>query len=273
MRKFDTTYKDVLHKVLMDGFEQNNNRTGHKVKAIHGYAFRWNMKYWPVANCRAMFAKTGAAELAWTLGGNRSTKWLKKYTTIWNDFETEADYIETAYGHRWRHAFGVDQLMNIISKLEKDPSSRQQVLMTWNPHVDNVAEASNIPCPFTAVINIIDHKLNIHLTLRSNDVYLGLPYDVMMYTLLGNALANELGVEAGELFYSIAHGHLYDNQYNAAAEVLNSARKGEAFEIDLDWSVNDILKDPSLYVAQAWGALKSTGYAPDKGPERIKVVT
>ena len=271
-KTFDQVYKEALEQVIDVGIYQYNRRTQTTILATHGYSFRWDMTKYPVTVARPMYVKTGAAELAWMLSGSQDITWLKKYTHIWDAFSDENDMLETAYGYRWKYAFGVDQIRNIIYRLHQDPSSRQQVLMSWDARVDNVIEASNIPCPYTAVVNIIDNKLNIHLTLRSNDVYLGLPYDVMMYTLLGNALAYSLGVEVGELFYSIAHMHLYENQFEAARAIIARDHPGENRYIDLAWSVEAILEDPDIYIIRAAKDLHMTNYQPEAGPGKVKVV-
>ncbi len=271
-KTFDQIYVEALGHVLDIGKIQFNKRTKTTIKATHGYSFRWNMNFYPVTLARPMYVKTGAAELAWMLSGTKDTKWLKQYTQIWTAFETAKDTVETAYGHRWRYAFGVDQIMNIIGKLHSDPSSRQQVLLSWDPRVDNVQNATNIPCPYTAVVNIIDNKLNIHLTLRSNDVYLGLPYDVMMYTLLGQALAISLHIEPGELFYSIAHMHLYENQFEAAETLVRRNHEGNKIYIESNSSINDIMRNPAIYVGKITADLKRTNYLPEAGPPKIKVV-
>ena len=41
---------------------------------------------------------------------------------------------------------------------------------------------------------IRDNKLNMITTMRSNDIYLGFTYDVFIFTLMQEILANELGM-------------------------------------------------------------------------------
>jgi len=261
---FTVVYGEALQHVLAYGSKQFNERTNTEIRSWHGYSFRWDMNYVPLSMQRKMFLGTMAAEVAWMLSGDTSIHWLKKYTSIWDAFADDKEQIPTAYGHRWRKSFGVDQIQNIIDKLKADPSSRQQVLMSWDPRADNVVAASNVPCPYTAVINIIDNKLNIHLTLRSNDVFFGLPYDVGMYTMLGQAFAKELDVEVGEMFYSIAHMHIYSNQYNAATEVAASGVAGQAFKLNHGCSIVDIISDKSHFVEHVRELYKELNYEPRK---------
>ncbi len=266
-RKLNTDFTEVYYNVLKhvkdEGQWQDNARTGTKVLATFGYSFRWDMNFMPLSSGRKMHLTTMAAEVAWMLSGSTSIQWLKKYTKIWNAFADDKDEIPTAYGHRWRHSFGVDQIQNIIDKLTEDPSSRQQVLMSWDARCDNVVPAANIPCPFTAVIAIINGKLNIHLTLRSNDVFYGLPYDVGMYTFLGQAFASELGVEVGELFYSIAHAHIYENQMDAVEEMLtDKVTQGPQYKVELRASITDIISDKSVFVRHVADIYEQLKYEP-----------
>jgi len=269
---FDDLYKEMLRQVINYGTKQENKRTGTTVTAFHGMAVKWDMKYYPLLQLRKMFPKTGAAEVAWMLLGTTSTEFLNKYTSIWKQFEDDGmpGNINTAYGYRWRSAFKVDQIENIVNKLKEDPSSRQQVLMSWDPRIDNVIPNKNIPCPYTAVINIIGGKLNIHLTLRSNDIVVGLPYDFLMYTLLGNLFANELGVEPGILAYSIAHGHIYHEHLGTVDKVMNKETDCKRVKVGFTDTITSCRSNPELFVSNV--AEDCISYAPCEWNPRPKVI-
>lgn len=271
-RYFDELYRDAINTVLSYGKEQFNERTRTKITAFHGMSFKWDMNYYPLLQIRKMYPKTGAAEVAWMLSGETSTEFLSKYTSIWKQFEDTDNpgNICTAYGFRWKHAFGIDQIENIVQKLRKDPSSRQQVLMSWDAVVDNVRQNKNVPCPYTAVINIIDGKLNILLTLRSNDIVVGLPYDFLMYTLLGNLLANSLNVEVGELAYSIAHAHVYHVHLDIYKEMIPMTYKEDRVPVRLTDTINSCRDNPELFVDNV--ASDTLAYKPNDWAPRPKVV-
>jgi len=211
MTKFDKVYKDTLEYVITEGTNSTNKRTGSTVRQVHGYSFNYDMNLLPRLRLRKTWISSAAAELAWFLSGTKDASWINEKTSIWREFTDSENNINTAYGYRWRYKWGYDQVENIIMKLKLDNSSRQQILLSWDPEEDNINIAKNIPCPFVYVINIIDNKLNIHLTLRSNDAWLGLPYDIMTACLLGRAFANSLDVKLGSLHYSVANLHLYEN--------------------------------------------------------------
>lgn len=269
---FDDLYKDAIKEVMQHGLLQPNARTKTEVIAVHGMAFKWDMRKYPLLYLRKGFPKTGAAEVAWMLSGEKSTEWISKYTSIWKQFEDDdkPGQISTAYGYRWKHAFDVDQIANIIEKLKEDNTSRQQVLMSWDARVDNVAKAKNVPCPYTAVINIINGRLNIHLTLRSNDIIVGLPYDFLMYVLLGNLIANSLKVEPGILSYAIAHGHIYKPHYELAAQIIDKPAYPEHTWVAFDTTVEDCIADPDAFVKAV--ILDTQDYKPsDWNPKPVVV--
>ena len=262
---FDNIYIKALKHVLDNGVEQLNGRTKAKILATHGYSFDYDMNILPLLYVRKVWAKSAAAELAWFLSGTRDATWVNEQTSIWKEFTDENDEIPTAYGYRWSRAFGYDQIDNIITKLSLDSTSRQQVLLSWDPRVDNREVALNIPCPLMYIINIIDNKLNIHLTLRSNDVWLGLPYDVMTACLLGKALANTLKVDLGKLHYSIAHMHLYENQLEAAGAAIGISKtfKKTSFPLVRNFSsytIYGIRKHKDAYV-ESFNHLKDYNFS------------
>ena len=79
----------------------------------------------------------------------------------------------------------------------------------------------NVPCPISIIVQILDNKLNMNVTMRSQDCYLGLPSDISGFSLLNLILANELNIKPGIYTHFIANPHLYSNQYENAKILLN----------------------------------------------------
>src|SRR5438445_673014 len=83
-----------------------------------------------------------------------------------------------------------------VTLLETDPSSRQGVVVAWDPGADGLEPQQtrkNVPCPYTFTVNIIGGALHLHNILRSNDMMLGCPTDVAGFALLQRILAARLG--------------------------------------------------------------------------------
>ena len=122
---------------------------------------------------------------------NQAEEFLNKFTRIWDDFSSLSGVVTAAYGWRWRHEFGRDQIGELVKSLKQDPSNRQGVVLAWNPGGDGLGSKQklNVPCPFGFTVNIIGGKLNLHNLVRSNDMILGFPHDVAGFALLQRILA------------------------------------------------------------------------------------
>lgn len=223
MTEFDRQYQNALRQILETGTEQLNKRTGRKIKSLPGLTFELNHGF-PLLTLRRIPIKIFVAEQIWFLtGSNRPEPFLRQFTKIWDGFTEAGGTVAAAYGYRWRHHFGRDQINLLIKHLRNDPSSRQGVVLMWDPADDSLESPNpkkNNPCPFAFVTNIINNRLNLHLIIRSNDMILGTPHDVGGFALLQRLLAAKLRSKPGKLTVSISHAHIYDAHYQAAGELV-----------------------------------------------------
>jgi thymidylate synthase len=174
------------------------------------------------------------------MGSRKPVEFIDQYTKIWNDFTNINGVVNSAYGFRWRQFFGRDQIGLLVSLLEKEPSSRHGVVISWDPASDGLnpeLKKKNVPCPISFTVNIIGGKLHFHTIFRSNDMVVGCPFDVAGFALLQRMLAARLGVGVGVYSHSISNAHIYDVHYEAAQEIIS--RAGQEKEIELnaqpDW--------------------------------------
>lgn len=222
MTQFDQLYREAILKIMNEGYEEYNERTGHKTKIIPGLTFELDRGF-PLLTLRKIPIKLFVAEQIWYIMGSKNPDdFVNKFTGIWKDF-TEADgTVAAAYGNRWRHAFGRDQLGLLVKHLAEQPGSRHGVVITWDPREDglgNPESKKNVPCPYTFTVNIIGNKLHILNVVRSNDMMLGCPHDVGGFYLLLCILAAKLNVKPGKLTYTISNAHIYDIHYQQAWEI------------------------------------------------------
>ncbi|MBW3569007.1 thymidylate synthase [Candidatus Parcubacteria bacterium] len=230
---FDLIYQDLLGKILNEGTREVNARTGHETAASFGLNFSIDIEKdgFPLLTLRKIPLKLFIAEQIWFISGARKPEiFLRNFTKIWDDFTNPGDVVTVAYGYRWRRHFGRDQLGKLVELLAKDPSSRQGVVITWDPASDGLGGVSkgNVPCPYTFVVNIICGRLHFMNVVRSNDMILGFPHDVAGFALLQVILAQKLGVKPGIYSHTIANAHIYDTHYSAAEEMIRrkvSAKK------------------------------------------------
>ncbi|MBU1705596.1 thymidylate synthase [Patescibacteria group bacterium] len=275
MTNFDGQYLENIRRIYQEGEDIYSERTGLSTKAIPGMTFEVFPKQgFPLLTLRKIPIKIFCAEVVWMLTGSKNLDFMQQFTKIWDDFAEEDGTMETAYGYRWRHHFGRDQLLDAVQHLKDEPSSRQAVIVMWDPASDGLTapKKKNVPCPFTWVINIINNKLNLHLIIRSNDMMLGNPHDVAGFALLQSMLAQELGTAVGKLTVSISHAHIYENHYPQVEELLTRDNH-EHIEINCQLPPNSFKRglegDPEL-VEELFRLFKEQ-YKPQPPLEKMKI--
>jgi thymidylate synthase len=223
MTRFDALYKSAIARVFQEGEDVFSDRTGFATKALPGVTFEIDSeKGFPLLTLRKIPIKLFCSEVVWMITGHKHLDFIRQFTRIWDDFAEEDGTMEAAYGYRWRNHFGRDQLLDLVEHLRTEPTSRQGVVVMWDPASDGLTapKKKNVPCPFCWTANIIGGKLNLHLIIRSNDMMLGNPHDTAGFALLQAMLAQELGVRVGKLTVSISHAHIYEGHYDQVAELL-----------------------------------------------------
>src|SRR5581483_6113955 len=106
MTSFDREYQKAILDIMNKGYEETNERTGHKIKILPGVTLRVDNGF-PLLTLRKIPIKLFVAEMIWyIMGGKRPDEFLNKFTGIWKDFTESDGTVAAAYGYRWRHHFG-----------------------------------------------------------------------------------------------------------------------------------------------------------------------
>lgn len=157
------------------------------------------------------------AELIWILKGDNSRRiidyWNSSYKSYAAD-ENSAVY-HGAYGYRLRKNFGFDQLQRAYEALKNNPSNRQTVLIYWDakqdfPNEDGSRRSRDIPCNICSMLKIRNNKLEWSQLMRSNDIHLGLPYNLVQFTHIQEIMAGWLNIGVGTYTHYSDSLHLYD---------------------------------------------------------------
>lgn len=111
-----------------------------------------------------------------------------------------------AYGPRVRH-----QLHSVARRLQRDPDTRQAVVTIWDPAYDAHTDGlRDYPCTLSLHFMVRDDALDLHVTMRSNDVWWGLAHDVFQFTQLQQTMAAALGFELGQYYHHANSLHFYE---------------------------------------------------------------
>lgn len=183
----------------------------HCVLSLANPRHRWVYSRSPAIN--PAFA---IAEVIWILSGSRESRLLNFWNRQLPQFAGDGDVYHGAYGYRLRSHFGKDQLEGAYRTLRHNPSSRQVVLQMWDPVVDAPTENgepanADVPCNVGAFLKIRNGRLDWTQVVRSNDIYRGLPYNLVQFTCLQEVVAGWLGVEMGTYTHMCDSLHLYES--------------------------------------------------------------
>lgn len=183
----------------------------------------------------------------------------QRYRTTHNSLTGEArrvysgpmffDGVKAAYGYRWRNHFGRDQLRLAVDALRKDPTDRRVYVSAWDPAEDGLGAVGqrNVPCPTSFTFSVQEGELHSSLFLRSSDVFVGLPYDVMGHALLMDAAAHELRLRPGVMHVTLAHAHLYECHWEMAEEMMSHEPVVPPMQLP-GWTLSQVEKAPDEYV-------------------------
>lgn len=207
-------YLDLLKDILENG-NVRETRNGTTL-SVFGRQIRFDLTQgFPLLTTKKLHIKSIVGELLWFLSGSTNTRYLKENgITIWDEWERENGDVGKIYPYQWRHwglpGQSIDQITRVIESLKADPHGRRHIVTAWNP-VD-VETAALPPCHILFQFYVNDGKLSCHLTQRSCDAPLGLPFNIASYALLTHLIAREVNLHVGELVMSLGDLHIYHNQ-------------------------------------------------------------
>ena len=137
------------------------------------------------------------------------------YGKQWVDWPT---YVPVE-GGLFRPGEGINQVAALVESLKCNPGSRRHIIEGWN--VAEVDRMALPPCHKTYQFHVAAGKLNGILYQRSCDVALGLPFNLWSAALLQRMLAEQTGLEPGELVWMGGDVHLYLNHADLIEEQLS----------------------------------------------------
>ncbi|WBB47318.1 thymidylate synthase [Verrucosispora sp. WMMA2044] len=180
------------------------------------------------------------AEALWILSGS-DAPWIFDYNDRLRIYADDG-VLRGAYGPRLRRWDGqIDQLDAVRQQLLRDRDSRRGVIQLYDPSRDHRGYR-DVPCTLGYRFFIRDGRLIMHTSMRSQDLWLGFPYDIFTTTLIHELMAGWLGVELGEYHHHVDSLHLYaDNAEAAAASLQGTEGTAELDPVAVSWPDLDAL--------------------------------
>lgn len=157
-------------------------------------------------------------ELAWYFTGREDVEFISKFSSFWEHISDDGVTNRSAYGAIVFNRYGFDQVAQVIDTLKRDPYSRRAVINFNVPNPKRFETKDEI-CTIALVFELRGGKLDCTGIMRSNDVWLGTPYDVVFFTELQKHIANELGVGYGKYTHFAVSLHAYEKDIDRVREV------------------------------------------------------
>ena len=220
----DRQYEDLLAKILDSGNEKAD-RTGTGTRSLFGAQLRYNLAdSFPLITTKRVFMRGVAEELFWFLSGTSNVRPLQeKKVHIWDDWADAEGELGPVYGVQWRSwpspKGNIDQIENLLSTIKNDPSSRRMLVSAWN--VSELDKMALAPCHLLFQAYVADGRLSLQVYQRSCDMFLGVPFNIASYSLLTHMLAQQSGLEVGELIWTGGDCHIYNNHVEQVREQLS----------------------------------------------------
>lgn len=282
----DNEYLDLVEYIISKG-KWKQNRTGTKTKSVFGPQLRFDLSDGtiPLLTTKRMHVRSIIHEILWYLQGDGNIKYLHDHNvTIWDEWATKTGDLGPVYGVQWRkwntgkmkwihsdtqEPLTIDQIAVLIDQLKYNPDSRRMLVSAWNvadladESISPVENAENgkmalPPCHYTFQCYVADGQLSMILNQRSCDVGLGLPFNIVQYSILLRMLAEVTNLEPGEFIWNGGDVHIYENHLHLLAEqvhrepypspILTFKRKVtdiDDFEFD-DFMINGYQSHPSI---------------------------
>lgn len=255
MSTFEKQYLDIIRDILDNG-EVEPNRTGIDTLATWGQTLHIPLSEgFPIITTRKTPLRIAFEETMFFLRGEVDTKKLEeKKIKIWEGNTSREfldkvglDYLPVGhmgkgYSFQWRNfngsymkdvsgsrheddytvdyyapTGGVDQVVNLLEGMKKDPTGRRHIITAWNPA--QTKEMALPPCHLYQQYRVSSTgELNSTFVMRSWDFLYGAPFNIMGYALLNHIFAKHLNLEPGKLVGFGNDVHLYENQLDIARQ-------------------------------------------------------
>ena len=231
-------YHDLVQHVLDNG-TRKENRTGVDTLSTFNYNYEIDLdEGFPMLTTKKISWKNIVIELLWFLSGDYHTKFLEKHNCkFWDAWVDDDGRVPSAYGSFWRRfpvqkscspddimdwgPYGTnDQLGYVIRTLRENPDSRRLVVSAWYP--DNAQNSKLPPCHCMYIFNVQykdgEPRLCLHLTQRSCDVALGIPYNIASYALLLHLIGQMTDIKPWLFAHTLVDAHIYTSKPDGSME-------------------------------------------------------
>ena len=213
-RNANEAYEYVHDRILQDGMDFADTKalfnvgfyiTDSQDNKIINKERNWKLNY-------------AEAEWQWYLSGNpnidRLGELYGKTPEIWKIMADKDGNVNSNYGWQWQRNIkntNLSQIDWVIKLLKQYPITRQAAISIYDMKEAN-SYATDTPCTYAVQFTIVHGKLDMCVTMRSNDLWYGFCNDQYCFSKLQKMVSDELNIKPG-VYYHFAHNmHLYNDK-------------------------------------------------------------
>ena len=207
-RNANEAYEYLHDKIIQEGVKFGDTKalfnvgfyiTDPKDRKIINKEREWNENY---ADC----------EWLWYLSGDRSVdklgEFYGKIPPIWEKMANAEGNVNSNYGWQWDRNKQIDY----VYKLLLDQPDTRQAVITILDMKEHDKFTYDTPCTYAIQFTIVNGRLDMCVTMRSNDLWYGFCNDQYQFSKLQELMAYRLDIETGT-YYHFAHNmHLYNDK-------------------------------------------------------------
>jgi len=191
---------------------------------------RERVLFWPERDANPFFH---FMESLWMIAGRNDVDFVSHYAKNMLNFSDDGVTLHGAYGYRWRHHFGGDQLGLAGDLLRSDPDDRRVVVQMWDPNVDLGQEGKDFPCNTEILFRVsVYGKLDMTVFNRSNDIIWGAyGANAVHMSMLQEFMAAWINVPVGRYWQVSNNYHGYDETMVKHKGVKSNLMKDDPYEL------------------------------------------
>lgn len=167
---------------------------------------------------RKLSLRYAIGEMLWYLSGNPELKAIQHYTKAWDRMSDDGETVNSNYGYIIKEAYNFNQYEYCKQLLIKDKNSRQAIIHIKVPKNTLEQPTKDLNCTVCLQFIVRDGKLYCTTYMRSNDLWLGFPYDIFQFTCIQIRMAMELGLDIGSYTHIAGSLHIYERDFKKALE-------------------------------------------------------
>jgi len=216
-------YRGILRAALVSKMHRKD-RTNIGCRSIFSPSLSWDLSdnKFPILTGKAMYPKVFNTEFQWFINGETNIKRFQDAgVKIWDAWADENGDLGPVYGHQMLsyNDSNVNQLEAVIDSLKRNPDSRRHIISLWNPI--QLEEMALPPCYHNFQFFVdADNKLNMHVLQRSADLFLGIPYDIALFSMILLYVAKKTSYVPAKITLTMVDAHIYTNQIAAVYDYL-----------------------------------------------------